>query len=89
LGSFKHKKWESWITHTNHLLEYPTDYNKYSNFNDHFCDGVDSRAHIPTLKADGHVRITGKRVQDIGYPKSDHGEWNEIHPVASIQKDSI
>ena len=61
------------------------DYKKYSNFKGHFCDGVDPRAHIPTLKAGDHVRITGKWVKDIGYPKQDHIEWNEIHPVESIQ----
>ncbi len=62
------------------------DYSRYSNFNGHFCDGVDPRAHIPTLKAGDHVRITGKWVQDMGYPKPDHDQWNEIHPVESIQK---
>jgi hypothetical protein len=62
------------------------DYSKYSNFQGHFCDGVDARAHIPVLKQGDHVRITGKWVKDIGYPKPDHVEWNEIHPVESIQK---
>ncbi len=51
-----------------------------------YCKGVDTRSHIPTLKAGDHVRITGKWVKDIGYPKPDHVEWNEIHPVESIQK---
>ena len=51
-----------------------------------FCDGVDSRKHIPALNVGDHVRITGKWVQDIGYPTPDHAPWNEIHPVESIQK---
>ncbi len=51
-----------------------------------FCDGVNPRQHIPDLKVNDHVRITGKWVQDIGYPKPDHPQWNEIHPVESIQK---
>ncbi len=51
-----------------------------------YCKGVDPKTHIPTLKAGDHVRITGKWVKDVGYPKPDHVEWNEIHPVESIQK---
>lgn len=65
------------------------NYKKYSNFNGYFCDGVDSRAHIPvaaTLNDGDHIRVTGKWVKDVGYPRPDHVEWNEIHPVESIEK---
>jgi len=58
----------------------------YTNKFGDYCKGVDTRTHIPTLKASDHVRITGKWVKDIGYPQPDHVEWNEIHPVESIQK---
>ncbi|MGA9845618.1 MAG: hypothetical protein WBQ25_25235 [Nitrososphaeraceae archaeon] len=54
-----------------------------------YCNGVESRSHFPTLlilKAGDHVRITGKWVQDIGYPKPDHAQWNEIHPAEKIEK---
>ena len=40
------------------------DYNKYNNFGGLFCDGVDPRAHIPSLKQGDHVRVTGKWVQE-------------------------
>jgi len=65
------------------------NYKKYSNFNGHFCDGVDSKTHIPAaanLKNGDHIRVTGKWVKDVGYPKPDHIESNEIHPVESIEK---
>lgn len=51
-----------------------------------FCDGVEPRQRIPTLNLNDHVRITGKWVKDIGYPHPDNAQWNEIHPVESIQK---
>jgi hypothetical protein len=58
-------------------------YNKWGNF----CDGVKSRQHIGfTPKYGDHVRIIGKWVKDIGYPKPDHAQWNEIHPVESMVK---
>ncbi len=62
------------------------DYSRYSNFQGHYCDGV-YPSHVDTskLQPGSHVRITGKWVQDIGYPKPDHDQWNEIHPVESIQ----
>ena len=47
----------------------------------YFCNGVNPHGHIPTLKQGDRIRITGKWVQDIGYPKPDHPQWNEIHPV--------
>lgn len=49
-----------------------------------FCDGVEPRKHIPLLKQGDHVLVTGKWVQDIGYPKPTHAQWNEIHPVEKI-----
>jgi hypothetical protein len=62
------------------------DYNTYSNFQGHYCDGA-YPSHIDTSKIQPktHVRITGKWVKDVGYPHPDHAEWNEIHPVESIQ----
>jgi|SRR5690242_3987419 hypothetical protein len=51
-----------------------------------FCNNVDPHGHIPDLRDGDHVRITGKWVQDIGYPKPTHAQWNEIHPVESIEK---
>ena len=69
------------------ICYYQPDYKKYSNFNGHFCDGVDPTGHIPSgLKQGDHIRVTGKWVQDIGYPAPDHLQWNEIHPVESIQR---
>ncbi len=50
-----------------------------------YCKNVDARSHFPSLKYNDHVRITGKWVQDIGYPKPDHVQWNEIHPVEKIE----
>jgi len=47
---------------------------------------VDPHVHIPDLRDGYHVRITGKWVQDIGNPKPTHAQWNEIHPVESIEK---
>jgi hypothetical protein len=61
------------------------DYNKYSNFQGHFCDNVFPRQHIPVVKYGDHVVITDKWVKDIGYPHPDHLEWNEIHAVESIK----
>ena len=56
-----------------------------SSFGD-YCKNV-YPSHIKTdnLKAGTHVQVTGKWVRDVGYPKQDHVEWNEIHPVESIQ----
>ncbi len=51
-----------------------------------YCEGVDAKSHFPALKYNDHVRITGKWVQDKGYPKADHAQWNEIHPVEKIEK---
>lgn len=57
----------------------------YTNEWGQFCNNVDPHGHIPVLKDGDHVRITGKWVQDIGYPKPTHPQWNEIHPVESIE----
>jgi hypothetical protein len=62
------------------------NYNKYSNFQGRFCDGVNPHGHIPILNQGDHVRVTGKWVQDVGYPNPTHPQWNEIHPVESIEK---
>jgi hypothetical protein len=51
------------------------DYTKYDKFprsDPRFCDGVNPHGHIPTLKQGDHIRVTGKWVQDIGYPAPDH-----------------
>jgi hypothetical protein len=50
-----------------------------------FCNNINPKIHIPMLKNGDYVRVTGKWVQDIGYPKPEHAQWNEIHPVESIQ----
>ena len=53
-----------------------------------FCKDVDPKPHLPSLtqlQQGAHIRITGKWVQDIGYPKPEHAQWNEIHPVESIE----
>jgi hypothetical protein len=50
-----------------------------------FCEGVDSRSHVPALKAGDHLRVTGKWVQDIGFPTPTHPKWNEIHPAEKIE----
>src|SRR3982750_893356 len=36
------------------------NYNKYNNFQGHFCDNVTPKAQIPPL-----IRVTGKWVQDV------------------------
>jgi len=53
-----------------------------------YCTGVNPKPHLPPLtqlKQNAHVRITGKWVQDVGYPTATHAKWNELHPVQSIQ----
>ena len=52
-----------------------------------YCQGVDSRSHIPTnLKQGDHVRVTGKWVQDVGHPGFvTHDPWNEIHSFEKIE----
>jgi len=62
------------------------DYSIYKNFNGHYCDGVyPSHINTANIVPGTHVRITGKWVKDVGYPHPDHLEWNEIHPVESLQ----
>jgi len=50
-----------------------------------YCKGIESQSHYPKLKYNDHVRITVKWVQDIRYPKPDHPQYNEIHPVEKIE----
>ena len=70
-------------------------YDKYKEPNGkQVCDGVDAKKVLPTNITTGkvhrlahgdHVKITGKWVQDSGYPSSTHPKWNEIHPVEKIE----
>ena len=55
----------------------------FKTFNGDFCKDVDPPFPLP--QKGEHVRITGKWVKDVGSPHPDHEEWNEIHPVESIQ----
>lgn len=57
-----------------------------------FCNNINPQQHLPSLnqlQQGAHLRITGKWVQDIGYPPypapGAHIPWNEIHPVESIE----
>jgi hypothetical protein len=67
------------------------NYKKYDKWGN-FCEGVNSRQHInynnpdKTPKYGDHVRVIGKWVKDVGYPKPDHAQWNEIHPAEIVQK---
>jgi hypothetical protein len=36
------------------------------------------------VKYGEHIQVAGKWVKDIGYPKPDHPQWREIHPVENI-----
>ena len=49
-----------------------------------YCQDVNPHNHIAPVKYGEHIQVVGKWVKDIGYPKPDHPQWREIHPVENI-----